>query len=259
MKHPKLWKPAAGFSALVVTIACASGTARSNNALPADPAGLIGSVTGDTLTADTTAVVTGGTTTTGTSATTPATPPPAEPPGLIGSVAGDSTAAGGGQTLTPPALFTLSPINSDANIVALLHASNQAEIQAGQLAQQRATNPAVRSFAQMMVTEHTALDQQGSSIASQHGITAALPDNNLPQAQQGESTALTAAGNGAAFDRAYIAQQVEVHARTLALVDASIARAQQSALKTMLESQVRPKVAQHLQQALTIQSQLGTQ
>ena len=45
---------------------------------------------------------------------------------------------------------------------------------------------------------------------------------------------LQAAAAGTAFDRAYVAQQVAAHRRTLALVDTSIARAQNAALRTML-------------------------
>jgi len=64
-------------------------------------------------------------------------------------------------------------------------------------------------------------------------------------------------GSPNAFDRAYVAQQVTAHARTLALVDAAISRAQQAELRTMLESQVRPSVAAHLQQAQQLQQRLG--
>jgi predicted outer membrane protein len=69
----------------------------------------------------------------------------------------------------------------------------------------------------------------------------------------------TGAGGSNAFDRAYIAQQVTAHARTLAIVDAAIARGTQAELKTALQSQVRPSVAQHLQMAQQIQQRLGSQ
>jgi putative membrane protein len=66
-------------------------------------------------------------------------------------------------------------------------------------------------------------------------------------------------GMASDFDRAYVAQQVAAHARTLALVDAAVQRAQQAELRTMLESQVRPSVAAHLQTAQQLQQRLGTQ
>ena len=146
---------------------------------------------------------------------------------------------------------------SDANIVALLHESNVGEIQAGTAAQQRATNAAVRTFAQQMITEHTGLDQRGNALASQAGIAPVLPDSMLPRQHATELTALQSA-SGAAFDRAYMAQQVMGHQRTLSLVDASIPMASNAALRTMLQSEVRPRVADHLRHAQQLQTQVGT-
>jgi putative membrane protein len=155
--------------------------------------------------------------------------------------------------------FTVSTVNSDANIMALLHESNRAEIEAGQTAQQKATNAAVRSFAQMMVTEHTSLDQQGIALAQQLSITPELPDNNLPALHQQEAAALNAAAAGATFDRLYVSQQVTAHRRTLALIDTSIDRAQRAELKTALSNQVRPRVVAHLNAAVALQSTVGGQ
>jgi predicted outer membrane protein len=102
----------------------------------------------------------------------------------------------------------LSPVASDANIVALAHESNLGEIQAGALAAQRATNAGVRAFAAMMVTDHTTLDTAGASLAARNGIAPALPDGALPRLQAQELAALQGAAAGTAFDRLYVAQQV---------------------------------------------------
>lgn len=72
---------------------------------------------------------------------------------------------------------------------------------------------------------------------------------------------MRAMGGGApnAFDRAYIAQQVVAHARTLQLVEAAIQRGQQAELRTVLETQVRPRVQAHLTEAQEIQQRIGNQ
>lgn len=150
-----------------------------------------------------------------------------------------------------------SSIRSDADIMGLLHESNLGEIQAGQLAQQRAVNAQVKAFATQMVTDHTALDQQGTALAQQLGITPTLPDSTLPRQQQAEMAVLTAR-TGAAFDQAYVAQQVVAHQRTLALVDASITLATRTQVRTMLQNQVRPAVVMHLQMAQQLQTTVGT-
>ena len=71
---------------------------------------------------------------------------------------------------------------SDAQIVGLLHQSNASEIAAGQLAQQRAQDAAVKSFAQQMVSEHTALDTRGNALATQAGMP--TPSNAAPAPYQ---------------------------------------------------------------------------
>ena len=133
-----------------------------------------------------------------------------------------------------------------------------AELTSGQLAQQRAQSAAVKNFARQMLTDHTALDLRGNSLASQAGITPTLPDSTLPQQNARDEAALEAAGSGSAFDRVYVAQQVAAHQRTLALVDASLGIAQNAALKAALQSEVRPRISTHLQQAQALQRQVGT-
>lgn len=159
-----------------------------------------------------------------------------------GEVANDAAFAG-----------VVASLKSDANAVALLHESNVGEIQAGTLAQQSARDSAVRAFAERMVREHTTLDERGTALAQQNGVTPALPDSTLPQMQAAELRTLS----GAEFDRAYVDHQVMAHRRTLALVDAAIARGSNAALKTALQSEVRPAVAEHLEMAVQLQQRLG--
>jgi len=164
--------------------------------------------------------------------------------GVTGAVGALTTGMAGGASMGA---------RSDAHIVGLLHESNVGEITAGNLAQQRAQNAATRDFAKQMVNEHTALDLRGSTL----GAAPALPDSALPQLQQQELTQLQQA-TGAAFDRAYLTQQVAAHQRTLALVDAAIPLAQDASVRTMLQNEVRPRVASHLQKAQDLLRQVGS-
>jgi putative membrane protein len=213
-----------------------------------------------------------------TAAPTPTPTPTPTPPDT--SAAPQPSAAPGvmpGAPMNAPSDIVGS-LRTDAHAMALLHESNQAEIQAGTLAQRQATDSDVRAFAAQMVSDHTALDAQGSALATRLAITPMLPDSALPRMAAQELTTLrggppnvmpsAAPANpprdttrGAAnlgFDRAYIAQQVADHQRTLALVDAAIAQTQNAQLKTALQNDVRPKVATHLQMAQQLQQRLGT-
>jgi predicted outer membrane protein len=63
---------------------------------------------------------------------------------------------------------------------------------------------------------------------------------------------------GTSFDKNYIAQQVVGHTRTLAIVDAAIPEAQQAAVRTLLQSEVRARVAAHLAQARQLAARIGS-
>jgi len=51
--------------------------------------------------------------------------------------------------------------------------------------------------------------------------------------------------------------QVDVHERTLALVDAFIAKAQQAALRTALQNDIRPHIVVHLAAAQELKARIG--
>jgi putative membrane protein len=149
-------------------------------------------------------------------------------------------------------------VQNDDQILAVLHTSDVGEIAAGTYAQEHATDPSVKAFAMMMVSEHTKLDEEGNRLAQQIRATSTLPDSTLPQILRADSAALRAAPAGATFDRTYISQQVAAHQRTLDVVDASLPIAKNADLKTALQSQVRPAVSRHLAQARQIQARLGS-
>jgi putative membrane protein len=151
----------------------------------------------------------------------------------------------------------ISGLQSDATIMGTLHQSNVNEITEANIAVSRATDAGVRAFAQQMITDHTTLDQQGSAMAAQLGITPTLPNNVLIDMLNTESVQLNAAAAGTTFDRTYINEQVQDHQMTLDVVDASIQRAQNAALRNMLVNQVRPVIAMHLQMAQQIQARIG--
>jgi putative membrane protein len=164
----------------------------------------------------------------------------------------------GGMSPAQQAADVNASVRSDADIMGVLHQSNLGEINAGTVAQTRASDQAVRDFAAMMVRDHSSLDRQGGSMAQQWGIAPTMPGNRLNELQEAEMSTLNGAPAGSAFDRTYMASQVMDHERTLAIVDASINTAQRAELKAMLRDQVRPPVAMHLQMAQNIQGRIGT-
>ena len=59
---------------------------------------------------------------------------------------------------------------SDANVVSVLDAVDVSEIEAAQLAKQKASNPAVRAYAARLVGEHTTKMQQTLQLANRRGL-----------------------------------------------------------------------------------------
>lgn len=165
-----------------------------------------------------------------------------------GAMAADTSAT----TPTPAATTDLS----DANIVALLDHANAADSTAGALAATKATNPQVKQFAKLMMSEHHALRKQGADLAKRLKLTPEPPANDpvTPLAQQ-ETQALQSAPKGAEFDKTYIDQEVAAHQAVLDLVDKAHGEADNAELKALIEK-AKPVIEKHLDQAKQIQQKL---
>lgn len=145
---------------------------------------------------------------------------------------------------------------SDADILGLLHEADRGEIQAGQVAIQRGVTGDVKTFATSMITEHTTLDAKLDSVARLLQITPTVPNDDLAKTQNAEISQMSGF-SGVTFSFHYMSLQVSAHERTLALVDAFIAKAQQAALRNELQNDVRPHVAAHLSAAQQIRGRTG--
>jgi putative membrane protein len=85
--------------------------------------------------------------------------------------------------------------------------TNLAEVQLGQLGVQHATSPEVKSFAQMMVTEHTKANKELTPIAQQFGVQAPATLDAKHQAIADRLSKL----QGAEFDKQFMKAMVQAH------------------------------------------------
>jgi putative membrane protein len=150
----------------------------------------------------------------------------------------------------------VASVHYDTQIMGVVHEANVGEIVTGQIAVQRATDTAVKAFASTMVAEHTTLDTEGGLLAVELGLAPELPDAVLPSRQSAEASQLSGL-SGAAFDRAFVAQQVTAHERTLAIIDGFVAKATRAPLRSLLETQLRPHVVQHLTTVQQLRARIG--
>jgi putative membrane protein len=142
---------------------------------------------------------------------------------------------------------------TDEQIAAITDKANTAEIDQAKLAQSKATDERVRSFAAMMITHHGQAKQKQSSLK--------LGTEESPQsrqlAQDASQTLQTLQDkSGRDFDRAYIEAQVEEHQKVLDTLNRELLpNAKNPDLKAYLQT-IKPTIEQHLTQAQQYQQAL---
>jgi putative membrane protein len=192
------------------------------------------------------------------------TPPMAESmpatsdPRPIEESMGGGTNAGNDATPVTPATSTKAPM-TDGDIVKVTSTANSGEIQMAELATKKATNPAVKSYATMMIAQHKDMEAKGKALSTKEKITPSDNDASSTLKTDVDSTMSTLkTENGKAFDKAYMDAQVKAHRDVLDLFDNKLLpSAQNRDLKTLL-TDGRSHVAAHLAKAEEIQQKLDS-
>jgi putative membrane protein len=126
-----------------------------------------------------------------------------------------------------------------------------AEVELGKLAQQNASNAAVKEFATQMVTDHGKANQELESLAQKDNVT-------LPTQLDAKHTALRdrlAKLSGAAFDRAYMTEMVKDHEKDVAEFRAESKSAANPDVKAFA-TRTLPVLEGHLKMAQDVQKKL---
>jgi putative membrane protein len=148
---------------------------------------------------------------------------------------------------------------NDAQIASIVVTANQVDVDAGKLAASTSKNAEVKKFAQLMVTDHNAVNQQAVDLVTRLKVTPEDNDTSRSLKAGGEkNVAALKALKGAAFDKAYVDHEVAYHQAVLDAVDKTlIPNAKNAELKALLVK-VRPAFVAHLEHAKHIASSLGT-
>ena len=134
--------------------------------------------------------------------------------------------------------------NPDENFFENAAQAGIAEVQAGTDAQAKATSPAVKEFAAMMVKDHSAANAKLKKIAAAKGVK--LPDEaSLKQKAMNKKTDMK---SGTSFDADYIAGQVKAHQDTIELLQKEIDSGKDPEAKAFA-TEILPKVKMHLDHA----------
>jgi putative membrane protein len=147
---------------------------------------------------------------------------------------------------------------TDAKIASIVVTANQIDIDAGKLAESKASDEDVKKFAQLMITDHTGVNKQATELATKLNVTP--QDNPTTQSlkTEGEKNIVYLKTlSGAAFDKAYIDQEVTFHQLVLNAVDKTLIPSAQNAELKALLVKVRPAFVAHLEHAKQLQAALA--
>ena len=150
------------------------------------------------------------------------------------------------EPMAPAAAAPVDPNSPLAapNYMAMAASGDQFEIQSSQMALQMSQNPAVQSFARLMIAHHQAMSANLMSAAQSAGLTPP-PPTLMPQHQQ-MLQQLQAAGPN--FDQAYKDAQIMAHQQSLELHQGYANGGDVPALRSVASAAV-PIVQQHLASA----------
>src|ERR1700744_1467140 len=111
-----------------------------------------------------------------------------------------------GATLLAASSFALAD-SPDASFFKNAAEGGMSEVELGQLAQEKATNPAVKEFGAMMVKDHSAANEKLKALAARKQVS--LPDS--PSVMQKASKAKLNVLSGDTFDKSYVKGMIEDH------------------------------------------------
>jgi putative membrane protein len=126
------------------------------------------------------------------------------------------------------------------------------EVEAGNQAQQKASNQQVKDFGAMMVKDHTAANEQLKSIAAAKNISLPTSASVGDMTAKGKLDVLT----GETYDKSYIKGQIKAHREAIALFKKEAASGQDAEAKSFAQSTL-PTLQKHYQSARDIAKQNG--
>ena len=158
---------------------------------------------------------------------------------------------------TAPVLAQQNPKLSDAEVASVAVVANQIDIDHAKIAQERSKNEDVLNFAQTMASDHKAVIEQAAALVKKLNVT---PKDNAVsqqlQADAAKASKMLRTKSGAAFDKAYVDNEVTYHQAVIEAVEGLlIPETENAELKELLQNVV-PALQAHLEHAQMLQKQL---
>lgn len=176
--------------------------------------------------------------------------------GALDTTAGTSVPA---RDTTAPPPSVASTKWSSPTIIGFVETANSDEIALGKLGRTKATNPQVKAYARLMVTDHTSMLADSKKLASKLSVAAdTMADDVTDLAKDGHEALkeLTEKAAGADWDKNYIDKMVDGHQKVLDKLQDAAKNTNDTELRAALESAVG-KVQTHLTKAKDLKEKLN--
>lgn len=144
---------------------------------------------------------------------------------------------------------------NDAQIAAIVVTANQVDIDAGKLVATLTSDPAVKSFAELMVTDHSAVNAAAVALVTRLKVTPEANDTSRSLKAAGDKN-LEALRDlkGKALSKAYVDHEVAYHEQVIAAIDTVLIPSASNADLKALLVKVRPAFVEHLNHAKHLQA-----
>jgi putative membrane protein len=142
--------------------------------------------------------------------------------------------------------------SADRNFITSAAEANLAEIDMAKMVGQKATDPAVKDFANRMVTDHTQASQNLASVAEMNGVKLPTEASAAERNQKSELEKLS----GAQLNDAYLRDELQGHKETISAFESEIEHGQNQEAKNYAE-QTLPTLQDHIRIAENVAGELG--
>ncbi len=146
----------------------------------------------------------------------------------------------------------ISQLSQDSKLIFQMASSNIMEVRLGQMAQQKATNAAVKQFGQQMVTDHTNLENQLTGLVSKNGTNFQPAMSKESEAEVSRLEKLS----GAQFDQQYMTSMIQHHQTDISTLQSQSQSAKSAEARQMISASL-PVLQQHLTLATQVGGQVG--
>jgi len=170
---------------------------------------------------------------------------------MIGTVGGLVIALAAAPFAPIHAQGQISELSQDSKLIFEMAGSNIMEVRLGQMAQQKASNAAVKQFGQQMVTDHTNLENQLKSVVSKNGTF----QPSIGKEREAEVSRLDKL-SGAEFDREYMTSMIQHHQQDISMLQTQGGSARSAEARQIVSASL-PVLQRHLTMATQVGGQVG--